>query len=155
MRCLVVGYDRTDSSRRAAMWAAKELLPEGKLVIVHADRPLHLPPSPLTTTQERRRFGQALIDELLLEQGAPLREIDVEAEISDRDPVAALIRAARHHGAAAIVIGHEPHSRLQDALGTVTSALLKSSPVPVIAVPPTIDDPGGPAVPAAEASDPA
>jgi nucleotide-binding universal stress UspA family protein len=153
MRCLVLGYDRTDSSRSAALWAANELLPDGKLVIVHANRPLHMPQSPLATPEERRRFGRALIDELLLEQGDPLREIDVEGEISDRDPVAALIHAARRHGAAAIVLGHESHSRLQSALGTVTSELLKSSPVPVIAVPSTLERTGEPAVPTADAPD--
>jgi nucleotide-binding universal stress UspA family protein len=140
MRCLVLGYDRTDSSRRAARWAASKLQPDGKLVIVHASRPLHAPPSPLATPQERRRFGQALIDELLLETTGPLSEIDIETEISDRDPVAALQRAVRRHGATAIVIGHEPHSRLHDALGTLTSELLKSSPVPVIAVPLTVEE---------------
>jgi len=153
MRCLVLGYDRTDSSRNAALWAATELLPSGKLVIVHANRPLHVPHSPFSSTEERRRFGRALIDELLLEQGDPLREIDVEGEISDREPVAALIHAARRHGASAIVLGHESHSRLQSALGTVTSELLKSSPVPVIAVPLTLEPVGGPDVPAADAAD--
>ena len=34
-----------------------------------------------------------------------------------------------------IVVGCEQHSRLHKALGTVTSELLKSSPVPVTAVP--------------------
>jgi nucleotide-binding universal stress UspA family protein len=154
MRCLVLGYERTESARRAAQWAANELLPDGKLVIVHASRPLHLPQSPLATPRERRRFGRALIAELLLEQGDPLLEIEVEAEVPDRDPVAALTHAAQRHGADAIVIGHEAHSRLQKALGTVTSELLKRSPVPVIAVPLTIDAPDRPGLPAEEASDP-
>ena len=47
--CFVLGYDRTDSARRAASWAAGELAPGGKLVIVHACRPLHAPPAPLST----------------------------------------------------------------------------------------------------------
>jgi nucleotide-binding universal stress UspA family protein len=134
-RCLVLGYDRTDSARQAARWAAEELTPNGKLVIVHACRPLHAPPSPLSTPEERHRFGRAMIDELFLEGEDSLFDIDIETEISDHDPVTALIDAARRHGARAIVVGCEQHSRLHKALGTVTSDLLKTSPVPVTAVP--------------------
>jgi len=133
--CLVLGYDRTDSARRAALWAANELLPNGKLVIVHACRPLHAPPTPLSTAQERHQLGRAMIDELFLEGEDSLLDVDVHAEISDDDPVTALIDAARRHGARAIIVGCEQHSRLHKALGTVTSELLKSSPVPVTAVP--------------------
>ncbi|MGA2165499.1 MAG: universal stress protein [Solirubrobacteraceae bacterium] len=133
--CLVIGYDRTDSARRAAVWAAHELPPGGKLVIVHACRALHAPPSPLSTPQERHDLGRALIDELLLEGENSMFDVDVAAEVSDDDPVTALTDAARRHGARAIVVGCERHSRLHKALGTVTSELLKTSPVPVTVVP--------------------
>jgi nucleotide-binding universal stress UspA family protein len=133
--CLVIGYDRTSSARRAARWAAKELPPNGKLVIVHSCRPLHAPPSPLSSIQERHEVGRAMIDELFLEGEDELLDIDIEAEISDEDPVAALIDAARRHRARAIIVGCEQHSRLHRALGTVTSELLRSSPVPVTTVP--------------------
>jgi nucleotide-binding universal stress UspA family protein len=134
-RCLVVGYDRTDSARDAVRWAARELAPDGKLVLVHAARPLHAPASPLTSAEERRRTGRALIDELLLESEGSLLDLEIVAEISDGDPVTALTRAASTHGAHAIVIGSDQHSRLQRAVGTVTSELLQTSPVAVIAVP--------------------
>ena len=133
--CLVLGYDRTDSSRRAARWAANELHPNGKLVIVHSCRPLHAPPSPLSSSQERERLGRAVIDELLLEGDGSLFDVDIATEVSDDDPVTALTEAARRHGARAIVVGCEQHSRLHKALGTVTSELLKTSPVPVTVVP--------------------
>lgn len=133
-RCMVLGYDRGAAARRAARWAADELAPDGRLVIVHASRPLHAPPSLLATAQERERLGRALIDELLLESDA-LAELDVTAEVSDADPASALLDAAASHGARAIVIGAEPRSRLQAALGTVTTELLKRSPLPVVCVP--------------------
>lgn len=133
--CLVLGYDRTDGARRAATWAAHELPANGKLVIVHACRPLHAPPSPLSTSQERHQLGRAVIDELFLEDEGSLFDIDIESEISDHDPVTALIDAARRHDARAIIVGCDQHSRLHKALGTVTSELLKTSPVPVTAVP--------------------
>jgi nucleotide-binding universal stress UspA family protein len=132
--CLVLGYDRTEPARVAARWAVAQLLPEGKLVIVHANRPLHAPAVP-SSAQERKRFGRALVDELLLEGEDSLFDIDVEVEVEDRDPVSALIEAARRHHAHGIVVGSERHSRLHTAIGTVTVELLKSAPVPVIVVP--------------------
>lgn len=134
-RVLVLGYDRTDSARRAAKWAARELQPDGKLVIVHATRPLHAPPSALTTAEERHRSARALIDELLLEGEDELLDVELEAEISDADPVSALLNAAERYRASAIVIGSERHSPLHKAIGTVVTELLDRSPLPVIAVP--------------------
>ena len=134
--CLILGYDRTASARLAAAWAARQLQPEGKLVIVHACRPLHAQPSLLSSAKERRELARASIDELLMDTDSLVdSDIDIEAEVADRDPVTALIEAARHHGAQGIVVGHEQHSTLHRALGTVTSELLNTSPVPVITVP--------------------
>jgi nucleotide-binding universal stress UspA family protein len=104
-------------------------------VIVHAGKPLHAPASPLTTHSERAELGRAMIDELLLESDDSLRDLELAAEILDRDPVSALVDAATRHHASAIVIGHERHSALHRALGVFTSELLDASPVPVIAIP--------------------
>jgi nucleotide-binding universal stress UspA family protein len=133
--CLILGYDRTESARRAATWAAHQLPADGKLVIVHSCRPLHAQPSPLSTTKERHRYARAIINELFLEGEDSLLDIDIEADVSDSDPVTALTDSARRHGAQAIVVGCEQHSRLHRALGTVTRELLKISPVPVTSVP--------------------
>ncbi|MFI5008909.1 MAG: universal stress protein [Solirubrobacterales bacterium] len=133
--CIVLGYDRSESARHAASWVTNELHSGGKLVIVYACRPLHAPPAPLSTTSERHEFGRALLDELMLDGDEELLDIDLATEISDEDPVTALIDAARRHEARAIVIGAKHHSRLHEALGTVTTELLKTSPVPVITVP--------------------
>lgn len=134
-RCLAVGYDRSDSARRAASWAAAQLQPDGKLVIVHALRPLHAPATPLASSRERLQLGRAVVDELLLESEDSMRDLELATEVLDEDPVSALIDSARRHDADAIVVGSERHSRLHKALGVVTSELLTSSPVPVIAVP--------------------
>lgn len=135
-RCLVVGYDRTETARGAVTWAAAELSGAGKLVLVHSSRGLHAPPSPLSSSGERHELGRALIDELMLEGEDSLFDLDVEAEISDHDPVTALIDAATRHGARMIVVGHEQHSPLHKAIGTVTSELIGRSPVPVTVVGP-------------------
>jgi nucleotide-binding universal stress UspA family protein len=135
--CLLLGYDRTDSARLAARWAVKQLLPEGRLLIVHACRPLHAPPSALVSAEERRRLGRALVDELLLEGEDALFDLDVEVEVLDSDPVSALVDAAVRHRVEAIVVGSEHHSRLHKAIGTVTVELLAKAPVPVVVVPQT------------------
>ncbi len=134
-RCVVLGYDRSEDSRAAARWAVRELLPDGKLVIVHAGRPLHAPPSPLSSAHERAQLGRAIVDELLLEGEDQLHDLDLAVEILDEDPVSALIDAANRHEAGAIVIGGRSHSRLHRAIGVVTDELLSRSPVAVIAVP--------------------
>ncbi len=134
-RCLAVGFDRDESSRCAAEWAAHELLPDGELVLVHACRPLHTPPSPIASTHERERLGRAIVDEFLLEGESSMRDLELAVEILDADPVTALLDAAQRHDADAIVVGSERHSRVQRALGIVTTGLLERAPIPVIAVP--------------------
>ncbi|HEX4114332.1 MAG TPA: universal stress protein [Solirubrobacteraceae bacterium] len=133
--CLILGYDRCESARHAVNWATSELKSGGKLVIVHACRPLHMLPAPLSTPDERHQFERALLDELMLDGNDELLDIEFVVEVSDEDPVTALTEAARRHHASAIVVGCEQHSRLQKAIGTVTSELLARSSVPVTAVP--------------------
>lgn len=132
---MVLGYDRSEGSRHAAHWAAGELVLGGKLVIVYACRGQHIPPNPLSTACERHETGRAILDELMLDGDDALFDIDLVTQISDKDPAAALIDAAQSHAARAIVLGAKSHSRLHEALGTVTTELLKTSPVPVITVP--------------------
>jgi len=132
---MVLGYDGRESSRHAARWAARELAPDGTLVIVHACRPLHAPVDPLGRASEREEIGRAMIDELIMDGGQEINEISVVTEVLDEDPVSAVIGAAERHGAKAIVLGHERHSRVHRALGVLTSELLSRSPVPVVSVP--------------------
>ena len=134
-RCLVLGYDGSDGARRAASWAVSDLPPDGRLVLVRAGRPLHVPPSPLSSAEERAQVGHAIFDELLLDGEESLLDVQLTTEVSDEDPVTALLEAAQRHGAHAIVLGCEQHSRLHRALGVVTTELLQRSPVPVISVP--------------------
>jgi nucleotide-binding universal stress UspA family protein len=142
--CMVLGYDRSESSRHAARWAAGELAAGGKLVIVYACRSQHMPPTPLSNAGQRHEQGRAILDELMLEGDDALFDIDLETHVADQDPAAALIEAAQRHDARAIVLGSKPHSRLHEALGTVTTELLQTSPVPVITVPATAPAPGPP-----------
>lgn len=132
---MVVGYDGSESASVAVRWAAATLPAEGSLVLVCSCRPLHAPPSPLACSQERRSVGHAVFDALALEAQDAFLAHQACTEVSDEDPVSALTDAARRHRACMIVVGCEQHSRLHRAIGTVTSELLKRSPVPVVAVP--------------------
>lgn len=134
-RCLVVGYDRSASSQIAVEWAARWLAGGGRLVIVHACKPLLTPPSAMSTSAERTSFGHALLDELMMGGGDALLDIDVQTEVLDDDPVTALLDATERHEAHAIVIGSEHRSKLRAVVGTVTTELLRATPVPLIAVP--------------------
>ena len=133
-RCLVVGYDRSESARAALGWATAELEPKGKLVIVYACRPQHAPPSPLTSSHERSQLGHTTIDELMLEADPKMLDLDIATEVVDQDPASALLGAAKRYDASRIVVGMDEHSRLHQAIGTVITALQKSSPVPVVGV---------------------
>jgi nucleotide-binding universal stress UspA family protein len=133
--CAVVGYDGGESSRAAASWAAALLPEDGRLVLVYSCRPLHAPPSPLSSSHERRAVAHAVFDELALEGEDRLLALETQTEVSDEDPVSALTDAARRHHASMIVVGHDPHSWLHKTLGTVTGELLARSPVPVAVVP--------------------
>jgi nucleotide-binding universal stress UspA family protein len=133
--CVVVGYDGGPASRAAVSWAASALPADGRLVLVHACRPLHRPPSPLESSLDRARHGRALFDELTLEGEDEFLALAAHTELSDRDPVEALLDAAVRHEADAIVVGSSAHGALQNALGTVTTRLLAQSPVPVTVVP--------------------
>jgi nucleotide-binding universal stress UspA family protein len=132
--CVVVGYNGSESSRAAVRWAASSLPADGRLVLVHACRPLHRP-TPLGPAMSRLRFGQALFDELTLEGEDEFLALAAHTEVSDEDPVHALLSAVARHGADSIVVGCASHGALQNALGTITSELLAQSTVPVTAVP--------------------
>ena len=93
----MLGYDRSESSRNAARWAASELASGGKLVIVYACRAQHMPPTPLSSSGVRHDEGRAILDELMLDGEPALFDIELETEVSDRDPAAALIDTAERH----------------------------------------------------------
>lgn len=132
-RCLVVGYDGSAAARAAAGWAARELGRSGRLVLVHTERPLRAPARPDPSV--RAQLGRAILDELMLDGEKDLLDPKLETELSDDDPVTALLDAAERHGAGAIVLGSSRHSRVRRAFGLVSDELLGRSPVPVVFVP--------------------
>ena len=132
---LVVGYDGSATARGAVDWAARVLAPGGRIVLVYAAQPQHARPEPLSSAEDRRRYGQALLDELLLEEEPELLDRLGPAVVVDADPVTALTDAAEHWNAQCIVVGSNDRSRLRKALGTVTGELLSRSKRPITVVP--------------------
>ena len=102
---------------------------------MYAAEPQHSRPEPLTSAKDRRRYGQALLDELLLEEESELLDRLGPVLVVNEDPVTALTGAAERCDAQGIVIGCNDRSQLRKALGTVTGELLKSSRLPVTVVP--------------------
>jgi len=136
-RCVVVGYDGSPAARYAVGWAAREVGPEGRVVLVHACRPRRgwISQAALLTASERRQRGGALIDELLMDGADTLLKANVESAVLDEEPVHALIGAARQYAAEEIVVGSHHRSRLDAVHGDVAAELVRAAPVPVCVVP--------------------
>jgi nucleotide-binding universal stress UspA family protein len=135
--CAVVGYDGSEEARHAAVWTARHVAPDGRLVLVHAYRPHHRWPSTsaLQTSEELRANGHALIEELLMDADGALLDLDLEIEVEDDDAAHALIASALHHGAGEIVLGAHHSTRANSLFGDVVAELVRTAPVPVCIVP--------------------
>ena len=132
--CAVVGYDGSESARAAVDWAVSTLPAGATIVLVYASRSLHTP-APPGALEDRLGAARACFDELVLEADEDLLARPIETEVSAMDPASALIDAADRHGAGAIVVGLDRHTRLSSAFGTVATELLRRSRIPVAAVP--------------------
>jgi nucleotide-binding universal stress UspA family protein len=121
-RCVVVGYDGSDASRSAVLWALRETDAQTRIVAVAALGHGQAHDADLV----RRRWEQ---------DGEDLDGI-VELRIEHgHGPAHALMAAAHAEDARMIVIGH-PHSRrLEPLRESVARDLLSQSPCPVVVVP--------------------
>lgn len=132
-RVLVVGYDGSDSSRRALRWACDHAGAAGRVVAVHA---YHPPPEWEGTPYwgkslaHHQAYGRELLAGIEAE-GPPA----VEPDLLEGPAASALLMAADAHGADEIVIGSHGHGRVAAALGGVASALLAHADRPVVVIP--------------------
>lgn len=135
---LVVGVDDSEASAAALRWACRRIADAGVLHVVHAFAPideltlaaLQYDWVPLRD-QARRDLEGFWTD--------PVRASDRECEthLIEDDPADALLRAARRHGAGAIVVGaHGATLGSRHLLGSVTKKLLHHADVPVVVVHP-------------------
>ena len=132
-RVLVVGFDGSESSRRALDWARDRAGESGRIVAVHA---YHPPPEWEGTpywsrsVADHQTYGRELLAGI--ETSGP---VSVESDLLEGAPASALLHAADAHGADEIVIGSHGHGRLSAALGGVASALLQGADRPVVVIP--------------------
>lgn len=132
---LVVGYDASRESEAAVEYAARRAGSTGRLVVVHALAP---PPSlvgVVAVGRESREHGAAVLDALLMERAETLTATNVELKAERARPVDALLAAAGEVDADEIVVGCRGLGRMESALGSVSSELLRRADRPVVVIP--------------------
>ncbi|MFF4425661.1 universal stress protein [Streptomyces sp. NPDC001549] len=121
---IVVGLDGSAESLAAAHWAAREALLRGvPLHLVHAEEWSSPRDRPVPTSDVRRHWAQALLNETADELRASHPELEVGIRSFDGRPAAELVGVAA--GADMIVLGSR-------GLGTVTGFVLGSVGMAVI-----------------------
>jgi len=140
---IVVGFDGSDSSRRAVDFAIKIAKARGKtLVIAHVlewSPYSFLTPNELEERHQRRneelqRAETALLNPLveeLSDSGVEITTVLKYGHIAET-----LVKIARDQEATHVVIGRTGHSLLESRLfGSVAGSLAQASPAPVTIVP--------------------
>lgn len=142
LRRCVVGVDGSEGSAAAFGWAVAQAGatgPDGEVVALHA----FLPGAELFAAA-----AQVNLDPMRAEHERLLRHdwivaaedtgVQVDTELVDDVPAAALVRSSGHHGEAPIVIGHQPHGRWSSHhVGHVAGQLFHHADSPVIIVRPS------------------
>ena len=132
---LVVGYDGSRESEAAVDYAARRAGSAGRIVVVHALAPPPALVGVVPVGRESRDHGAAVLDALLMEQGEALTATSFELEAPRAKPADALLEAASDADADEIVVGCRGLGRIESALGSVSSELLRRADRPVVVIP--------------------
>ncbi|MGH3254248.1 MAG: universal stress protein [Streptosporangiaceae bacterium] len=139
-RRIVVGVDGSKASAAGLCWAAKEAgLRRAALHVVHAwdgagrHRAPYAPLGGLASPEEDRAAAALLLAAIIFAALGPATPVPLRAELAEgRAERVLLDRAA---GAELLVLGSTGcRGHLQDALGPVHRACLRSAPCPVVIV---------------------
>lgn len=136
---VVVGVDDSDEARSALRWAADQArLRSARLRVVHAFQPRHLAGvfgiARLQPDAEWRADALRWLVEVVNEEIGNVPDLELEPLPSEGGPAAAVLAAA--HDAALIVVGSRGRGTAGSALlGSVSSAVLRQAPCPVVVVP--------------------
>jgi nucleotide-binding universal stress UspA family protein len=134
---LVVGYDGSEASRAALLFAARQAGPRGRVFVVHA---YELPPDLFGSPNyerllsERRHHGEALLRDLPLASDA-LAGPAYEMELIGGPPAETIANVARTRNADEIVVGARGLGRVRALLGSVSHELLHVADRPVVVIP--------------------
>jgi len=134
---LVVGYDGSEASRAALLYAARQAGSHGLVIIVHSyalSDDLLRWPNYGQLLSERRALGRSLLDELPLADGA-LAGPRYETELIGGPAAPAIADVALDRHADEIVVGARGVGRLRALLGSVTTELLHLADRPVVVIP--------------------
>ncbi|MGY3439188.1 MULTISPECIES: universal stress protein [unclassified Marinovum] len=140
---IVVGFDGSDSAKRAVAFAVTTAKAQGDTIVV-----AHVlewsPYSFLTPTEleerhkrrgeELKRAETALLDPLLAELSTS--GVEVKTSLKYGHIAETLLKVAREHSASHIIIGRTGHSAMESRLfGSVAGSLAQAAPAPVTIVP--------------------
>jgi len=134
---IIVGYDGSDESRGALLWALREAAPDQPLKLVavlgHEPSPLpvlsHVPGPPDEVDRVARRIA-----ERWNEDGQALDHV-IDLEFTRGHPAETLAQIARDERAEMIVVGHRHHRTLAPLRASVASDLTRIAGCPVVVVP--------------------
>jgi nucleotide-binding universal stress UspA family protein len=130
--CIVVGYDGSETARRALDYALERAGSEGSVIVAHAFEPPHDwlgYASYDRVVAEHRARGQALLDEL---EG----EASIETDLLAGPPAEAIAQVAAARDADEIVVGSRGFGPVRAALGSISHELLRLADRPVVVIPP-------------------
>ena len=137
-RTVVVGYDGSSEAERALTCALEHAGTRGRVIVVNATKsqPDALArPSLEPLLHDRLREGYSRVHLVFLER-SDIWDTEVETEVVQDVPVAALLEVARRHDADEIVVGHRDRNRLRALSGSVARGLIDAADRPVIVVVP-------------------
>ena len=135
--CLVVGYDGSEESRGAVLYAVRRLGGCGTLVMVHAAGALPDWPG-AEQARETLEAAAAKAEEMLTaaQEGAPSpADVEVVTELAHDEPAQALARIAEERGANEIVVGSRGFGGARASLGSVSHELISLADRPVVVIP--------------------
>ena len=135
---IVVGYDGSQASRAALGIAARHAGSSGVVFVVYAyDVPSDLLGSANSPRllADQESHGRALLDEVLVSNDGPLREVTYETALLNGPAAPAIAGFARARNADEIIVGAQGFGR-GPALGRVPYQLLHIADRPVLVMPP-------------------
>jgi len=134
---VVVGYDGSEESRSALLWALRDTAPDGTVVPVAV---LGHEPSPVPgvslvpgVPDERARVARRIAGAWDAD-GADLRDV-AELRFEHGHPASVLAAVAASEDAEMIVVGHHRGRRLAALRPSVAEDLLREAHCPVVVVP--------------------
>lgn len=133
----MVGYDGSDASRAALLFAARQAGSEGRVIVVHAyELPIELlgAPGDESLLAQRRERGAVLLAEIPI-GSADLAGPRYETQLVAGPPAPAIAELARDRHADEIVVGARGRGRVRALLGSVSHELIHIADRPVVVIP--------------------